>query len=187
VEAAIAHLSPSRPRLIAVGGLSGSGKSTFAREVAGRVGPSPGAVILRTDEIRKRLLGVPPRQRMDPAIYTPEAYVRTYDTLIANARAMLAAGRSVLLDATFIDPLLRGRAEELARDCGVPFHGLWMDAPAEVLEARVAARTGDASDATVAVLRDQLRRVQGMQIPWDRLDATRTAASVAAAWAAGLS
>ncbi len=187
VDAAIAHLSPAPPRLVAVGGLSGSGKSTFARALAGRIAPSPGAVILRTDEIRKRLLGAPPTQRMDPAIYTPEAYARTYDALMGHAGAMLRAGRSVLLDATFIDPALRARAEAVARDCGVPFHGAWLEAPAEVLEARVAARTGDASDATVEVLRDQLRRVEGMDIGWRRVDATQPAAAAAEGWAAGLS
>jgi hypothetical protein len=94
---------------------------------------------------------------------------------------MLLAGRAVLLDATFIDAGLRGRAEQLAKDCGVPFLGAWLEAPAEVLEARVAARTGDASDATVAVLHEQLARDTG-EISWDRIDATGDLEAQAVTW-----
>ncbi|MFZ5718961.1 MAG: AAA family ATPase [Pseudomonadota bacterium] len=184
VEAGIAHLSPPLPVLAAVGGLSGSGKSTFARAVAPALGASPGAVILRTDEIRKRLLGAPPTQRMPPETYTPEFYVRTYDTMMENARAMLAAGRAVLLDATFIDPALRGRAEALAAACGVPFRAAWLDAPVEVLEARVRDRQDDASDATVAVLHDQVGRIERAAIAWPRVDATAPTAAAAKAWLA---
>lgn len=182
VEAAIAHLSPPPPVLATVGGLSGSGKSTFARAVAPALGASPGAVILRTDEVRKRLLNVPPTQTMPPETYTPEFYERTYDTMFDNARAALRAGRAVLLDATFIDPALRARAEALAAECGVSFRAAWLDAPAEVLEARVAGRTGDASDATVAVLRDQIRRLGA--VDWPRVDSTAPTAPAAKAWLA---
>ena len=181
VEAAIAHLSPPPPVLAAVGGLSGSGKSHFARAVAPLLGASPGAVILRTDEIRKRLMNIPPTRTMDPASYTTEFYVRTYDTMIANARALLRAGRSVLLDATFIDAALRERVEALAAECGVPFRAAWMDAPVEVLEARVAARTGDASDATVAVLHEQVGRLKNMPA-WPRVDAQAPTAEATRAW-----
>lgn len=181
VEAAIAHLSPPPPVLAAVGGLSGSGKSHFARAVAPSLGASPGAVILRTDEIRKRLMNIPPTQTMDPAIYTQEFYVRTYDTMIDNARALLKAGRSVILDATFIDAALRARVEALAAECAVPFRSAWMDAPVAVLEARVAGRTGDASDATVAVLHDQVGRMKDAP-PWSRVDATAPTAAAAQGW-----
>lgn len=181
VEAAIQHLSPPPPVLAAVGGLSGSGKSHFSRAVAPTLGASPGAVILRTDEIRKRLMNIPPTRTMDPAIYTPEFYVRTYDTMIDNARTALKSGQSVVLDATFIDPGLRGRVEALAAECGVPFRAAWMDAPVEVLEARVAGRTGDASDATVAVLHDQVGRLR-QPVGWPTVDATAPTAEAAKTW-----
>ncbi len=181
VEAAIAHLSPPPPVLAAVGGLSGSGKSHFSRAVAPSLGASPGAVILRTDEIRKRLMNIPPTTTMDPATYTAEFYVRTYDTMIDNARTLLKAGRAVVLDATFIDAGLRARVEALAAECGVPFRGAWMDAPVEVLEARVANRTGDASDATVAVLHDQVGRL--LEPPgWPTVDAQAPTAQAARTW-----
>jgi aminoglycoside phosphotransferase family enzyme/predicted kinase len=185
VEAGVAHLSPAPPVLAAVGGLSGSGKSTVSRGIAPALGASPGAVVLRTDEIRKRLLNVAPTQPVDRALYTPEFYVRTYDALFDNARALLAAGRAVVLDATFLDPALRQRAERLAADCGVPFHGLWLDAPAKVLEARVAARTGDASDATVEVLHDQMAKLANTDLAWSRVDTRGDLAAAAEAWVAG--
>ncbi|MFC3071010.1 bifunctional aminoglycoside phosphotransferase/ATP-binding protein [Phenylobacterium soli] len=184
VAEALRHLSPRPPALAAVGGLSGTGKTTFARAIAPAVGPSPGAVILRTDEIRKRLMNVEPTTRVDASAYAPEFYERTYATMIDNARAALKAGRGVILDATFIDPELRARAERLAAECGAPFHGVWLDAPAEVLEARVAGRTGDASDATVEVLRGQIARLSQSEVGWTRADATRPTEAAAQAWLA---
>jgi predicted kinase len=181
VDAGIAHLSPPPPVLAAVGGLSGSGKSTFARAVAPALGASPGAVILRTDEIRKRLAGVGPTDALPRATYTPKAQAQAYDALFATARDLLKAGHSVVLDATFQDPAVRSRAQALAKDAGVPFRPAWLDAPAEVLEARVASRTGDASDATVEVLRDQLARLGGER-PWPVVDAQAPTDAAAAQW-----
>jgi hypothetical protein len=182
LQAALDHLSPAPPVLAAVGGLSGSGKSTFARRIAPGLGPSPGAVVLRTDEIRKRLTGAGPRERLDREVYTPEFYARVYDTLFAEAGAMLRAGRAVVLDATFTDPRLRARAERLADEVGVPFEGVWLDAPAQVLEARVAARTGDASDANIDVLHDQMARLDRAALTWRPADAAGDVAAAAEAW-----
>ncbi|WP_293483734.1 bifunctional aminoglycoside phosphotransferase/ATP-binding protein [Phenylobacterium sp.] len=185
VEAAIAHLSPPPPVLAAVGGLSGSGKSRFARAIAPALGASPGAVILRTDEVRKRLAGVAPTDRLPPEAYAPEHYARTYDTLFESARALLRAGRAVVLDATFLDPALRARAEALASACGVPFRPAWLDAPLAVLEARVAGREGDASDATVEVLPDQAARLAAQDLAWPRVNTDAEQGAAARAWLAG--
>ena len=184
VEAAIAHLSPAPPRLAAVGGLSGAGKSTFARRIAPALGAAPGAVVIRTDEIRKRLMNVPPSERLPDSAYTGDLYPRSYDTLIENARTLLKAGHGVVLDATFIDPMLRARAEKLAVSCGVPFDGIWLDAPLAVLEARVAGRTNDASDATVATLQDQLAR-HTSQVQWRHVDVSGDVDAAADAWLHG--
>lgn len=180
VEAAIAHLSPDPPVLAAVGGLSGAGKSRFARQVAPALGAAPGAVILRTDEVRKRLLGIAPTAQPPAGSYTPEAQARAYDVMFDNAQATLKAGCAVVLDATFLDPALRARAEALARACGVPFRPAWLDAPIDVLEARVAARQDDASDVTTAVLREQVGRLQGQEIGWPRV--STEAPDAAQAW-----
>ena len=184
VEAGIAHLTPPPPVLAAVGGLSGSGKSTFARAVAPGLGASPGAVILRTDEVRKRLWGVAPTARLGPDAYTPEAHRRTHDELFANARNLLAASVSVVLDATFLDAAERARAAQVAAAAGVPFRPAWLEAPLAVLEARITARSGDASDATVAVLRDQAARTAGA-VDWPRVDAEQAVEVAAREWLAG--
>jgi aminoglycoside phosphotransferase family enzyme/predicted kinase len=184
VEAAIAHLSPAAPVLAAVGGFSGTGKSTFARAVAPALGRAPGAVVLRTDEARKRLAGAGPVDRLAPETYTPAFYARVYDTVFETAAALLKAGQAVVLDATFTEPSLRARAEALAAACGVPFHGAWLEAPVEVLEARVAGRIGDASDATLAVLHDQIARHGGEAVGWRRIDATAPTEQAAETWLA---
>ena len=80
IEAAIGHLSPAPPVLAAVGGFSGTGKSTFARAIAAALGAAPGAVVLRTDEVRKRLAGAGPVDRLAAEIYRGEFYARVYDT-----------------------------------------------------------------------------------------------------------
>ncbi|MDB5455504.1 MAG: gluconate kinase [Caulobacter sp.] len=166
---ALEHLAPRPVSLVATGGLSGSGKSTFARVCAPGLGAAPGAVVLRTDEIRKRLWGVPSLQRLPREAYTPEMSVRVYDQLFGDAALALAADRSVVLDAVFLKPEERLRAQALAEAAGVAFQGVWLEAPPEVLRARVAARVNDASDADVAVLENQLTRDAG-DIAWRRVD-----------------
>ncbi|MFD3263433.1 bifunctional aminoglycoside phosphotransferase/ATP-binding protein [Phenylobacterium ferrooxidans] len=181
LDAAIAHLTPVAPSLAAVGGLSGTGKSTFARLIAPGLGASPGAVVLRTDEIRKRLLGVAPDARLSSAVYSPAFYQDVYDTMFADARALLAAGRAVVLDATFIQPELRARAQALAAELGVVFHGVWLEAAPDILAARIDGRSGDASDATRATLQMQLDRDIG-EVTWTHVDASGPAADSAEAW-----
>ncbi|PVM87357.1 bifunctional aminoglycoside phosphotransferase/ATP-binding protein [Caulobacter endophyticus] len=166
---AIEHLAPKPVSLVATGGLSGSGKSTFARVCAPGLGAAPGAVVLRTDEIRKRLWNVPSLERLPKEAYTPEVSDRVYDELFRDAELVLKAGRSVVVDAVFIKPEQRARAEALATKLDVAFQGVWLEAPAEVLRARVAARVNDASDADVAVLESQLTRDTG-EIDWRRVD-----------------
>ncbi len=166
---AIEHLAPKPVSLVATGGLSGSGKSTFARVCAPGLGAAPGAVVLRTDEIRKRLWNAPTLQRLPKEAYTPEVSDKVYDELFRDAELVLKAGRSVVVDAVFIKPEQRARAEALATKLDVAFQGVWLEAPAEVLRARVAARVNDASDADVAVLESQLTRDTG-DIDWRRVD-----------------
>ena len=166
---AIEHLAPKPVSLVATGGLSGSGKSTFARVCAPGLGAAPGAVVLRTDEIRKRLWNVPSLERLPKEAYTSEVSDKVYDELFRDAELVLKAGRSVVVDAVFIKPEQRARAEALATKLDVAFQGVWLEAPADVLRARVAARVNDASDADVAVLESQLVRDTG-EIDWRRVD-----------------
>jgi predicted kinase len=140
-------------------------------------------VVLRTDEVRKRLAGIAPTEPLPRGAYTAEAQARAYAAMFEAAGELLRAGQAVVLDATFLEPGLRARAAALAAECGVPFRPAWLDAPLALLEARVMARTGDASDATVAVLRDQAARAAGA-IGWPRVDAAAPVAEAAAAWLA---
>ena len=180
LRAGIAHLSPPPARLVAVGGLSGAGKSSVARKIAPGVGASPGAVVLRSDETRKRLWKAEPAQTLPPAAYEPSATEAVFDEMFTAAGQMLEAGRAVVLDATFMDAALRLRAAQLAADHGVAFDGLWLEAPAAVLEARIAGRAGDASDATVTTLKAQLRKPLG-DLTWTRIDASRAPGQAARA------
>ncbi len=147
---------PPPPRLVAIGGLSGTGKSTLAAALAPSLGAAPGAIHLRSDVERKGLFGVAPETRLGPNGYTPDVTVRTYAMVLDKAARALAAGHSVIVDAVFARADERAALEAVATRCAVPFHGIWLEAHPDTLAARVAARTGDASDATVDVLQRQL-------------------------------
>jgi len=166
---ALDYLDVPAPRLIAVGGLSGSGKSRMARELAPAVGSRPGARVIRSDVLRKRLAGVDPLTHLGPAGYTPEMTERTYQALYAEVAAALATGHDVVADAVFARPEQRRAVEAIAREAGVPFQGIWMEAPPEVMEHRVTKRRRNASDADAAVVRKQLHYDLG-DIAWRRID-----------------
>jgi aminoglycoside phosphotransferase family enzyme/predicted kinase len=164
-------LRPPAPRLVAVGGLSGTGKSTVAYGAAPALGAVPGARVLRSDVIRKRLFDRALDEPLPPAAYGPDVSVRVYGRLREQAAAALAAGHSVIADAVYASPSERADIAAVARVARVEFTGLWLEAPADVLEDRIRARRGDASDATVEVLRRQLSIDTG-PIGWQRIDAS---------------
>jgi len=161
VEAAMKHLSWPKPELRAVGGLSGSGKSTYARALAPSLGAPPGAVVLRSDEIRKRLWGRKPSEPLPAEAYAEGQSQRVYGVMMREAGLILDAERSVVLDAVFLNPEDRAAAEAAAAAAKVPFEGVWLTAPPEVMAERIAGRTGDASDADAKVLQQQLAKDPG--------------------------
>jgi aminoglycoside phosphotransferase family enzyme/predicted kinase len=177
-DAALAYLAPAAPRLIAVGGLSGTGKSTLARALAPAAGPAPGAVLLRSDLERKALLSVAETTRLGADAYTEAAGAQVYAVLREKAARTLAAGHAAVVDAVFTHPRERTEIEAVAAQAGVPFAGLWLEAPAADLVARVEARRGDASDATGDVVHRQLARdVGALSSRWTRVDAGGNAAA----------
>jgi aminoglycoside phosphotransferase family enzyme/predicted kinase len=159
-------LRPQPRRLIAIGGLSGTGKSTLAARLA----PSLGARVLRSDVIRKRLFGVPPETRLPPAAYGAAVSQQVYERLRDMAAAALAAGYPVILDAVALRPQERQSFAATAETAGVPFSGLWLEAPTATLANRIGRRRDDASDASATVLEQQLRHDPG-PIAWARIDA----------------
>ena len=164
---------PMQPQLIAIGGLSGSGKSTLANTLAPRIGIAPGARILRTDILRKRLLGVPPETKLPASAYSPVMHGKTYWRLLEEVRLALVAGYSVIADAVFGRGAERHFIEEAAHEFGAHFTGLWLDAPVEVREKRVTDRVADASDATAEVARAQ-SRIGDLPLSWLSIDASGT-------------
>ncbi len=166
-------LRPARPVLLVVGGLSGSGKTTLASALAARLAPAAGMAHLRSDVERKVMAGVDEFTKLPPEAYTPEMSRKVYERLQRRAGKVLASSWPVVVDAVFARPEERAAMERVAKEAGVPFIGLWLDAPAEVLRQRVAGRTGDASDATVAVLEKQLSYDLG-EITCRRVDASGT-------------
>jgi hypothetical protein len=163
-------LRPAQPRLIAVGGRSGSGKSTIALGLAPAFAPAPGARVLRTDMLRKRAAGVTPETRLPPSAYDPATHRLVYEHLFRAAAETLAAGYSVIADGAFLDPAERDAIADVARQGKVPFTGLWLEAPPDRLRRRIAARRGDASDADLRVLESQLGRDPG-PLSWRRIAA----------------
>ncbi len=149
-------LTPPGPRMISLGGVSGTGKSTLARSLSPLIGPVPGALIVRTDVVRKNLLGVPLSDTLSSSGYTPEITRRTYDRVNEIAAMALAAGHSVITDSVSAKPKEREAFQTIAHKAGVPFTGIWLTGSPAVLEKRVSDRRGDVSDATVEVLRSQL-------------------------------
>jgi aminoglycoside phosphotransferase family enzyme/predicted kinase len=178
LRAAADYLAPPPARLIAVGGLQGTGKSTLARGLAPALGAAPGALLLRSDELRKRRFGLAPEEPLPPAAYTEAVSSATHEELFTIAEAALRQGHAVALDAMFLDPRHRLKAAEIAARVGVPFQGFWLEAPMEVLKSRILARRGDASDATIAVLERAAQADPG-PIDWHRLDAAGDALAAA--------
>jgi len=171
-------LETSPPRLVAIGGLSGSGKTTVAEAVAPLIGPPPGARTFESDRIRKEMHGVPVETRLAAEAYAPETSTRVYRELGARACIVLAAGGTVVVNAVFDRADNRRMIEEVAREVRVPFTGIWLHADAGTLRERVARRVGGPSDADLAVLERQMR-VEPGAIGWARLDAREDAATLA--------
>jgi hypothetical protein len=177
LDRAIAYLEAPPPRLVVVGGLSGTGKSTVARALAPALGGAPGAVILRSDVTRKRLMGVADTARLPRSGYAPEMTTKVFATLAATAARILATGHTLVMDAVYGDPSQRAAIQDVAARAAARFDAFWLEAPPGVLETRVEARRGDASDATVAVVREQLEKI-APPAEWRKIDAARPTANI---------
>lgn len=169
-----------QPCLVAVGGLSGTGKTTLAAALAPELGRAPGALLMRSDVIRKRLADVPPEQKLPENAYTRDNTRRVYETVYREAMAALSAGQCVILDAVFGREHERRACEAVAAAAGIKFIGVWLEAPGATLKSRIVHRIShdsDASDATPEVVSLQMSYDLG-PITWARLDASMTSEAV---------
>jgi len=162
---------PKPGRLIATSGFSGTGKSTLAKSLAVELVGGAGAVVLSSDAIRKRMLGRKLTDRLGPDAYTQRVSDQVYRRIIMDARRSLLAGQTVIADATFLDPHWRHALQNLAESLGVPFSGLWLEAPGRTLEIRLSERKGDVSDADFSIASAQMANAQAPN-DWHRVDTT---------------
>ena len=180
---AVDYLSRPSPGLIAIGGISGTGKSLLARNLAPLIGAAPGAVVLRSDVIRKRLFVVSEETRLPASAYSSDVTDRVYAEMRSIAELLLRAGHSVVADA------VHGRHEEateleaVAQRANARFSGIWLAADIDVIADRLAERSGDVSDAGIAVARQQLSYVTRPP-DWPVIDVTHLDATACAEAAA---
>jgi uncharacterized protein len=170
-DLALALIHPPRPTLVVIGGLSGTGKSVLARGLAPFVTPQPGAVVLRSDVLRKQLLGVRETDRLPAGAYVRESSARVYQELARRAVRVLSQRHSVVVDAVFADQTERAAIQAAAREAGVRFAGLFLVTDLATRQNRVRHRPADASDATPEVAELQEAYNIG-QIEWATIDAS---------------
>jgi uncharacterized protein len=166
-------IGPKPPMLVAIGGLSGTGKSVLARGLAGLIEPPPGAVIVRSDVVRKRLFDVGETTTLSEQAYRAGTSLRVYEALYDTAQRVIAQGLSVVIDASFMDEAQRTALRRLAQEWRARFIGLFLTADLETRLARIAHRQNDASDATRGVVLKQEAAAIGA-MDWQIIDASGT-------------
>jgi len=175
------HLDEAGTHLVLVGGLPGTGKTTLAQGLADRLGWA----VLRSDEVRKELAGLSPRESAGAGpfegIYSRAFTAEVYSELLRRTALALSWGDSVVLDATWLDPEQRDAARATARAGHGQLHELCCDLAVDEAAARILARAatgGDASDATPGVL---ARLAREARAPWTgatRIDTSRSPTDV---------
>ncbi|MGD9543201.1 MAG: AAA family ATPase [Methylocystis sp.] len=174
-----ALLAPATSAVIAIGGLSGSGKSSVARALAPLLGGPPGARIVNSDRIRKRLFGVAPTARLPQEAYASAVSEKVYGEMFDVAARTAALGWPVIVDAVFDRPQDRAAIRTAAERLRTPFLGVWLDLDLDRRAARVDARVDDVSDATRDVLAAQMEKPTG-EMEWLKIDASKDTETVAA-------
>jgi aminoglycoside phosphotransferase family enzyme/predicted kinase len=178
-DVACLMLQKHTARLIAIGGLSGSGKTTIAEALAAHVGAPPGARIVESDRIRKAMHGVAPETRLPEKAYRPEVSAKVYHEMAWRASLILSEGGSVVAEAVFDNAVNRELIEKAAREASASFVGVWLRTDPSILWQRVSARRESASDATIDILARQLQRKVD-DIGWITLDAATEPAEIVA-------
>ncbi len=172
-ELASQTIVPEAPVLVAVGGLSGTGKSVLARALAPSVLPQPGAVVLRSDVLRKQLFKVNETDRLPESGYRPAITAQIYETLVQRAVRVLSQGHSVVVDAVFAHEAERNAVRDAARKLNIRFAGLFLVTDLATRQSRVGRREKDASDATPDIAGLQENYDIGT-VDWAAIDASGT-------------
>ena len=165
-------LETKASRLIAIGGLSGVGKTTIAEALSPHIGAPPGARIVESDRVRKAMHGVSAETHLPKAAYRPEISKKVYAEMVLRTDIILADGGCVVADAVFDDLDHRNAIEATARHRNVQFDGIWLEADPALLWKRVSGRRGGPSDANIEVLEMQLAR-RFNHIEWHKIDASQ--------------
>jgi uncharacterized protein len=129
---------PPAPTLVAIGGLSGTGKSVLAHALAPNVMPQPGAVVLRTDVLRKQQFRVDETDRLPETAYRPEVTEHIYETLMQRALRILSQGHSAVADAVFARESERAAIRDAARRLNMRFIGLYLVADLATRSSRAS-------------------------------------------------
>ena len=166
-------IRPPAPTLVAVGGLSGTGKSVLARALAPSVMPQPGAVVLRSDVLRKQLFNVNETDRLPENAYRPEVTRQVYEILVQRAHRVLSQGHSAVVDAVFAHEAERNAVRDAARRLSIRFAGLFLTADLATRLSRIGHRERDASDATPDIAGLQEKYNIGA-VDWAIVDASGT-------------
>ena len=170
-ELALRCIEPAPPSLIAIGGKSGTGKSVLAAEIAALSQPEPGAVLLRSDVIRKEMFGIDPLAPLPSAAYTQDVTARVYQTLTERSRQILDQGISVVVDAAFLKASERDDLLKAATRARADFRPAFLTADLATRLERVGKRRNDASDATTEIVALQEEYEMG-DISWPIIDAS---------------
>lgn len=180
-ELAKLAIRPPEPTLVAIGGLSGTGKSVLARGLAPSVPPLPGAAILRTDVLRKQLFYVHETDRLPESAYRPEITEQIYEILLQHAMRILSQGHSVVVDAVFAHESERSAIRDAARKLNIRFVGLFLVTDLATRLSRVGRRERDASDATPEIAGLQEKYDIG-EVDWVIIDASGTPEETLKQW-----
>lgn len=167
-DLALALLRPNTPRLVAIGGFSGSGKSTIAAKIAPHIGIAPGARLIESDRARKSMFGIEPELRLPESAYASEVSDNVYALMSERAERLLSDGCPVVADAVYDKASRRAAIEAAASRAKVPFNGIWLQASPDQLKHRIETRRDAVSDATLDVLEMQLVGNIGVN-SWDRV------------------
>lgn len=163
-QQALAVLRPASeaPRLVCVGGLIASGKSTLAQRLSDHLNYP----VVDTDRTRKHLAGVSPTQSNDDAPfsgqYASDFSVTVYEQAFRSARAVLSSGRSVILEASFTKETQRQGAKNLAQSMGV--HVVYVGCQVSYAEAKKRllerSREESVSDGRLEIYDEFVKRAE---------------------------